>query len=180
MAGDRAPAFVPPAPQPCSERGDQSAPSASLERGALMGCNWAAARGKGAQCRGRRAQHRGRAGLGVQMETQRSASRAGRAAAFLQERDCRRAGIDLSSLPISLKFQINKIHFSAPLPSPPPQTKEKQFPAVCSELLSPSPGAPSPLRAARRHRGAPEADFWSPRDAAMDGAWHRNCSTWAL
>lgn len=55
---------------------------------------------------------------------------------FFLERERRRAGIDLSSLPISLKFQINKIHFSAPLPSPAQQTKEKQFPAVCSKLLS--------------------------------------------
>lgn len=64
---------------------------------------------------------------------------------FFLERERRRAGIDLSSLPISLKFQINKIHFSAPLPSPPQQTKEKQFPAVCSKLLSPSLSALQPL-----------------------------------
>lgn len=68
----------------------------------------------------------------------------GWAAGFLfPERERRRAGIDLSSLPISLKFQINKIHFSAPLPSPLQQTKEKQFPAVCSKLLSSLPRAPS-------------------------------------
>lgn len=64
---------------------------------------------------------------------------------FFLERERRRAGIDLSSLPISLKFQINKIHFSAPLPSPPQQTKEKQFPAVCSKLLSPSLSVLQPL-----------------------------------
>lgn len=66
---------------------------------------------------------------------------------FFLERERRRAGIDLSSLPISLKFQINKIHFSALLPSLLQQTKEKQFPAVCSKLLSPSsaPFSPSPI-----------------------------------
>lgn len=63
---------------------------------------------------------------------------------FFPERERRRAGIDLSSLPISLKFQINKIHFSALLPSPLQQTKEKQFPAVCSKLLSSLPH-PAPL-----------------------------------
>lgn len=62
---------------------------------------------------------------------------------FFPERERRRAGIDLSSLPISLKFQINKIHFSALLPSLLQQTKEKQFPAVCSKLLSSLPRAPS-------------------------------------
>lgn len=70
---------------------------------------------------------------------------------FFPERERRRAGIDLSSLPISLKFQINKIHFSAPLPSPLQQTKEKQFPAVCSKLLSPPfPGHPPAPRSQQR------------------------------
>lgn len=75
-----------------------------------------------------------------------SVSPDGRAAGFFfffPERERRRAGIDLSSLPISLKFQINKIHFSALLPSLLQQTKEKQFPAVCSKLLSSLPRAPS-------------------------------------
>lgn len=72
------------------------------------------------------------------------------AALFFLERERGGTGIDLSSLPISLKFQINKIHFSAPAPSPPQQTKEKQFPAVCSKLSSPSsaPFLPSPIREA--------------------------------
>lgn len=73
---------------------------------------------------------------------------------FFPERERRRAGIDLSSLPISLKFQINKIHFSAPLPSPLQQTKEKQFPAVCSKLLSSLPHpAPLPFQTLDPSRG---------------------------
>lgn len=108
----------------------------------------------------------------------------------------RRAGIDLSSLPISLKFQINKIHFSAPLPSPPQQTKEKQFPAVCSKLLAPSLGALRPFSPFRgsvtavsrspvaprpqiRAQGTPESQLpRTPRDSAASQsqkvAQHRN------
>lgn len=63
---------------------------------------------------------------------------------FLLEREHTRAGIDLSSLPISLKFQINKIHFSAPLPSPATADKRK---AISRSLLqTPLPFSPfSPL-----------------------------------
>lgn len=34
------------------------------------------------------------------------------------------------------QVQINKIHFSTPVPSLPQQTKEKQFPAVCSKTAT--------------------------------------------
>lgn len=112
--------------------------------------------------------------LQVQMEKSSTArAETDRRLYFFLERERRRAGIDLSSLPISLKFQINKIHFSAPLPSPPQQTKEKQFPAVCSKLLSPSLCALKPLshfRAFEPQPVVPTGGWESPGSRGRAGA----------
>lgn len=59
---------------------------------------------------------------------------------FLVARAGARAGIDLSSLPIALKFQINKMHFSAPLASPAAADKRKAISR--SSLQTPLPFPP--------------------------------------
>lgn len=180
MAGDRAPAFVPPAPQPRSPRGDQSPLSTSLARAALMGCNWAAGRGKGA-VQGKKGSEWG-AGPGWGFRWKRSAVRAKRDGLLPSFRRGTAEGPVLIRLHYPFHSSFKSTKYTFPLRCPPRRHRQKKsnFPQFAPNP-SPLPPALRPLsELCSRTEGPRGLISGSPRDAATDGALHRSRSTWAL